>query len=82
MKLDPEFTRERIMWLAVIRLAQADANGEGFAPLNTQHLAQRWLVTPHLDFSTVCSHAGLTQEQTKLLQDQERRKWIATTRIN
>lgn len=82
MKLDPEFCRERVLWLTVLKLAQADANGEGFASTILQHLAQRWLTTPHSDFNTVCSHAGLTPGQTKLLQEQEALKWTVTPRIN
>lgn len=82
MTLDPEYTRERVLWLTVLKLAQADASGEGFASSILQHLAQRWLTTPHRDFDTVISHAGLTPEQGKLIQQIERTKWIDKPRIN
>lgn len=77
-----EYEKERFLWLSVIRLAQSDAEGLGFVSSVLRNLAIRWLTARSQSFDDVCSFAGLTTEQTKLLQDISREKWLIHSKIN
>lgn len=81
MKLT-EYEKEKILWLSVIRLAQSDAEGLGFVSGMARHLAIRWLTVRSRSFEEVCSFAGLSSEQAKLIQELSRTKWTGNYRIN
>lgn len=77
-----EYEKETFLWLSVIKFAQNDAEGVGFVDPMTQHLAIRWMTARSRAFDEVCRFAGLNAEQTKLLQEISRKKWLTKHKIN
>jgi hypothetical protein len=67
--------RERLLWLAVIRQAQWDAEGRGEVEDHVRYMAKRWLTKMTRSFLVVCSLAGMPAMQAHYLQEQERRKY-------
>jgi len=69
-----EFSKERVLWLSVLRQAITDSEGRGEIEPYRVVRAKRWLTLPMRGFLTVCSLAGMSREQALYLQEAQRRK--------
>jgi hypothetical protein len=69
-----EFSKERILWLSVIKQALMDAEGRGEIEPYRIVRAKRWLTWPLRGFFTVCSLAGLDKQQALRFQENNRRE--------
>jgi hypothetical protein len=69
-----EFSKERILWLSVIKQALMDAEGRGEIEPYRIVRAKRWLTRPLRGFFTVCSLAGLSKQQALRFQENNRRE--------
>jgi hypothetical protein len=64
----------RVLWLSVLNQTIQDAEGKIYDLFvaeipDAQRKAQKWLLYNDKDYLEVCSLAGLTPEQTKLLRE-------------
>lgn len=75
---------ERMLFLAVIRRAQNEADGmylwdeEDTARFRLQYRARRWLITRSRSYHKVCELAGLLPAQAEQLQALSRRTYGST----
>jgi len=69
-----EYTKERVLWLSVIKQAIMDSEGRGEIEPNLIYRATKWLRYPTRAFFTVCSLAGMSREQAVYLQEAQRQK--------
>ena len=69
-------SKERVLWLTVIKQAVLDS--EGFQDVEEPLIrrARKWLTKLTHSFLAVCSLAGLTHQQAILLQEEQRRKLL------
>ena len=70
-----EFSKERVLWLTVIKQAVADAEGRGEIEPYRVVRAKRWLTWPLRGFFTVCSLAGLSKQQALRFQENNRSQY-------
>ena len=69
-----EYTKERVLWLSVIKQAIMDSEGRGEVEPNLIYRASKWLRYPTRAFFTVCSLAGLSKQQALRFQEDRRDK--------
>ena len=70
-----EFSKERVLWLSVIRQCLMDAEGRSEVEPYLMRRAQKWITRLTHSFLAVCSLAGMTREQAIYLQEQQRLRW-------
>ena len=71
-----EFSKERVLWLSVIRQCLMDAEGRSEVEPDLIYRATKWLTRLTHSFLTVCSLAGFSKEQAIYLQEEQRRKLL------
>ena len=69
-----EFSKERVLWLSVIRQCLMDAEGRSEVEPYLIYRASKWLRYPTRAFFTVCSLAGLSRQQAIRFQEDQRAK--------
>ena len=68
-----EYSKERVLWLTVIKQALMDSEGRGEVEPYLIYRAKKWLRLPTKAFYTVCSLAGLSRQQAIRFQEDRRK---------
>ena len=69
-----EFSKERVLWLSVLRQAIMDSEGRSEVEPDLIYRPSKWLRYPTRAFFTVCSLAGLSRQQAIRFQEDQRAK--------
>ena len=70
-----EYSKERVLWLTVLKQAIMDSEGRGEVEPYLIYRAKKWMTKMTHSFLTVCSLAGMPSTQAYFLQEQQRLKW-------